>query len=85
LSEKVLIRNEEDFVLFFKFFFSKPYTLINLPAVRKIIKLLWDQFLFSSLTVSAIIANLRLWIFGIAAPLNPNMNKLHKTATERSE
>lgn len=72
-------------MLFFKFFFSKPYTLINLPAVRKIIRLLWDQFLFSSLTVPAMIVNLRLWIVGIAAPLNPSMNKLHKMSTERSE
>ena len=65
-------------MLFFKFFFSKPYTLINLPAVRKIIKLLWDQFLFSSFTINDMFNNLKLWIFGIAAPLNPSMNKLHK-------
>jgi hypothetical protein len=85
LAEKVLVRNEEDFVLFFKFFFSKPYTLINLPAVRKVIKLLWDQFLFSSLTSAAMLRNLKLWIFGIAAPLNPSMNKLHKYCVEHSE
>ena len=78
------IKNEEDFVLFFKFFFSKPYTLINLPAVRKMIKLLWDQFLFSSLTIKAMFRNLKLWIFGIAAPLNPSMNKLHKYCAEKS-
>jgi hypothetical protein len=80
-----MIRNEEDFVLFFKFFFSKPYTLINLPSVRKVIKLLWDQCIFSSLTAEAMIDNLKLWIFGIAAPLNPTMNKLHQISTEKSE
>lgn len=80
-----MIRNEEDFVLFFKFFFSKPYTLINLPSVRKVIKLLWDQCIFASLTTEAMIGNLKLWIFGIAAPLNPSMNKLHRISTESSE
>jgi len=85
LTEKVFIRDEEDFVLFFKFFFAKPYTLINLPAVRKVVKLLWDQSLFPSLTISAILKNLRLWIFGISSPLNPSMNKLHKICTEFSD
>ena len=30
-------------------------------------------------------SNLKLWIFGIAAPLNPSMNKLHKYCAEKSE
>jgi hypothetical protein len=77
IAQKIMVRNEEDFVLFFKFFFSKPYTLMNLPSVRKVIKLLWDKFTFSSLTSQAMVDNLRLWIFGISAPLNPSMNKLH--------
>lgn len=29
--------------------------------------------------------NIQLWIYGIAAPLNPSMNKLHKYVTDRSE
>lgn len=78
-----MMRSEEDFVLFFKFYFSKPYTLMNLPAVRKIIKLLWDEFVFISMTKEAMIANLKLWIFGIAPPLNPSMNKLHIYCAEQ--
>jgi hypothetical protein len=58
---------------------------MNLPSVRKVIKLLWDQFLFASLTPPAIINNLKLWIFGISAPLNPTMNKLHQVCTEKNE
>jgi hypothetical protein len=81
LPETVLIKNEEDFVLFFKVFFSKPYNLINRPAVRKVIKLVWDEILFTSLTVDAMVKNLKLWVFGIAAPLNPSMNKLHQYVT----
>ena len=80
-----MIRNEEDFMLFFKFFFAKPYSLMNLPAVRKIIKLLWDQFIFTSLSREAMISNLKLWIFGLAPPLNPSMNKLHIYSAERSQ
>lgn len=56
-----------------------------MPSVRKIIKLLWDQFLFSSLTIHAMADNLKLWIYGISAPLNPTMNKLHKICIEKSE
>lgn len=29
--------------------------------------------------------NLKLWIHGISAPLNPSMNKLHKMSIEKSE
>jgi len=58
---------------------------MNLQSVRKVIKLLWDQFMFSSLTSEAMVDNLKLWIFGISAPLNPSMNKLHQISTEKSE
>jgi hypothetical protein len=41
--------------------------------------------LFNSLTVQAMIKNLQLWIFGIASPLNPSMNKLHQYVCENYE
>ena len=54
-------------------------------TMLKVVKLLWDQSLFPSLTIPAILNNLRLWIFGISSPLNPSMNKLHKLCTEYSD
>lgn len=56
-----------------------------MPPVRKIIKLLWDKMSFDSLTLPATINNLRLWIFGIATPVNPSMNKLHQYVIDKFE
>ena len=78
-----MVRDQEDFVLFFKLFFSKPYSLINLTSTRKIIKLLWDKLSFQSLNLPAMINNLRLWIFGISTPLNPSMNQLHQYVIDK--
>jgi ankyrin repeat protein len=33
----------------------------------------------------AMLTNLTLWVYGIAAPLNPSMNKLHKYCVDHSE
>jgi hypothetical protein len=54
-----------------------------MPSIRKIIKLLWDRAFFESLTLPALINNLKLWIYGIATPINPSMNRLHQYVIDK--
>jgi hypothetical protein len=64
--------------LFFKHFFSKPYTLCNKFSTRKILQILWESISFKEESPKKLYESIKLWIYGISVPSNPTLILIHK-------